>query len=504
MFLLLNLPDLDPRLADSVETNPKKLRDWLIALPMTNVIEAGRLVYDALSACNRTKIDPDERFKLLEQYRTTLDLLAGGFESMYTTHGLPMKESARQVANLARTLWQELSVGYKRALIDKVEKRSLFGSNKLTSQLIQIVLLLHYRVLKLCSRIYTALPEGVWQESHQLFRYAAENKLLEEPEEELTISHQYKRLLMLALADPMRYAPSELDKVIELTDNYASLIKFQAVTQLSSTAGFFLVRLDADEGPSFVGARTADDYNGLAMLIDTIELGKKLLRSLASLEQKVPQAQDRLKALMWLELLRRVSRQWTIAPKRLFNRMQTDSEIEICLGLAVSAQCAGMESLDPSSSAEPASPEGVRWRILNESPGGYAVQTQGAPTERVRAGEIVAIRPVYSEDWMVASVRWLQQADESRIEMGLQVMSARAQGVLLKPTIGTQDSRYQPALLLPEITALNQPSQIAAAKGMYSPLRELSVLTPDGELLLRATKLVEQQMGYDLFQFQAS
>ncbi|KAF0811936.1 hypothetical protein IGB42_03478 [Andreprevotia sp. IGB-42] len=506
MSLLLNLPEIDPKLAGMVETDPKKLRDWLIGLPTANVVEAGRMVYDALASCNRTKIDPDDRVKLLDLYKTTLELLNGGFENIYIVPGLPLKEQARQASQLARSLWLELADGYKRAIVDKLEKRSLFSSNKQIPLLIQTTLLIYYRVLKLCSRVYTGLPDGVWQEAHQLFRHAAEAKLLEEPED-ITIAQQYKRLLMLALADPQRYAPAELDKVIELTDNYANLIHFQGVTELASTAGFFLVRLDRDEGPFYVGARNGDDYNGLAVLIDTIELGKKLHRALAALEQKIPQANDRAKAMMWLELLRRVSRQWTIAPKRLFNRIRTDAEIEICLGLNASAACTGAMPIDPSidEDAPSTEPPSTRWRVLNESPGGYAVQTRLAPHEGVRAGEIVALRPPFSNEWLVASIRWLQQGEQSQIEMGLQIMTARAQGVLLKVAMpNTGNGGYQPALLMPEVPALKQPAQIATARGMYAPLRELSVLTPDGEVTLRATRLVEQQMGYDLFQYQPS
>ncbi|SMC29588.1 hypothetical protein SAMN02745857_03942 [Andreprevotia lacus DSM 23236] len=502
MSLSLNLPEIDPKLASMVETDPKKLREWLIGLPIANVIESGRMVNDALVSCNRTKIDADERIKLLEHYRTTLELLHGGLENLYTISGLPLRDSARQASQLARSLWMALADGYKRAITDKLEKRSLFSSNKQIPPLIQAALLVYYRVVQLSSRVYSPVPTGMWQEAHRLFRYAAESKILDEPEE-TSIALQYKRLLMLALADPQRYAPAELDKVIELTDNYAHLVHFQALSELSSSAGFFLVQLDRDAGPHYVGSRSGDLYDGTVVLIDTIELGKKLHRALAALEQKIPQATDRAKAMMWLELLRRVSKQWTIAPKRLFNRILADAEVEICLGLQASAACTGSRPIDPTADDDEAPrPAGSRWRVLNESPGGYAVRTRAAPSEGVRAGEIVALRPPFSDDWLVASVRWMQQSEQNQIEMGLQIMTANAQGVLIKPLTSNDAGQYQHALLLPEVSALKQPAQIAAMRGIYAPLRELSVLTPDGEVVLRATRLVEQQMGYDLFQYQ--
>ena len=101
-------------------------------------------------------------------------------------------------------------------------------------------------------------------------------------------------------------------------------------------------------------------------------------------------------------------------------------------------------------------------------------------------------------------MRWLQQMDGQRLEIGLQIMTVRASAVLFRPTIGREGERYQPALLLPEIQALKQTAMLAAPKGSYVGLRELSVLTADGEILIRAGKLIEQQMGYDLFEYHAS
>ncbi|AOY00504.1 hypothetical protein [Jeongeupia sp. USM3] len=497
-MLTLALPDFDPRLDAIVERNPASLRDWLIRLPMSQVLDAGRQVLDALASCNRVRIAPDERYALLEQYRTTLDLLAGGFETLYRVPGLPLGERARQAAQLARTLWQELALGYKRTLIDRLEKRSLFGGNRTAVLAIQQALHAHYRLLLLCSRIHMSVPGGFWLETHRLFRYAGENKLLDDGRDEGMPAGNlsYKRMLLLTLADPLRYAQDELDKVIELVESYAPLIHFQSPSKLAAAAGFFLIRLDRDEPPRYVGARNTDGVGNAALLVDTIELGKKLHRALHALEAKAPLAHDRAKVRMWMELLRRVNRQWSIAPKRLFQRIQTDARIELCLGLAASVHSTG------AGWAGAAEPPRSQWQVINESPGGYAVRGDAtlAP-ELARPGEIVALRVLGDAQWMVASVRWLQQHDDGRVDMGLQVMSAQPTPAMVRAA-GPHDAAALPALLIPEIAVLKQAAQLAASKGTYAPLRELAVDTPDGTLRLRATKLVEQQMGYDLFEYQ--
>ena len=103
---------------------------------------------------------------------------------------------------------------------------------------------------------------------------------------------------------------------------------------------------------------------------------------------------------------------------------------------------------------------------------------------------------------MVASIRWLQQRYDGATEMGLQVMSAKAQPVLLRPIGLSVELDFLPALLLPSIAALKQSQRAVTAKGLYTPLREFVVLNSNGEQSkIRCAKLIEQQMGYDLFEY---
>ena len=177
MPLFLTLPDFDPKLARSVETNPQQLRQWLIALPVGNVQEAGRMLLDALSTLNRIKLEPEERVKLLQEYQNSLELLTGAFESAYASPGLPMKDSARQAAQLALTLWCEIALGWKLALMDKVEKKfTFFPSSKMLPVLLQSVMFSFWRIYQVCSRLFQPMPSGMWGEIHQVFRYAAENR----------------------------------------------------------------------------------------------------------------------------------------------------------------------------------------------------------------------------------------------------------------------------------------------------------------------------------------
>lgn len=517
MPLQLSLPDYDPSLSSAVETNPKKLKEWLIALPTGNVQEAGRQINDALTSLNRVKLDPDDRAKLLNEYQTTLELLSGSFELCYAASGLPLKDAARAAAQLVRNLWQELAIGWKRALLDRSEKRFVMNNGKILPGFVLAVLHCYWRLYQVSCRLYMTLPPGVWHDAHQMFLLGVEGRYLDEPKEngaERCIAGMYKRLLVLALADPLRFAGPEVEKVLELTESYAHLAHFQPVTKLSNSPGFFLIELETDKPAQFIGTRHIELSDGKLILLDTQDLAQKLRRVEQAIEAKAPTSSDRGKVLAWLELVRRVARQWTITPQRLYQRIPAESQVELAAGLRSATFILHGGAAIPVQLADGTTPESTQphpedlllssWHVINESPGGYAIRLDTSPSERLRAGEIVALRSGVDAGWLACSIRWLQQHEDGSIEMGLQVLSARAVPLLLRPSIGAEHLPFLPALLLPEIPALKQPARIAASKGVYTPLRELILVNSDGEQRVRGNRLCEQQMGYDLFEFQPS
>lgn len=514
MPLSLELPTPDPRLASMVETDAKALRQWLIGISGSNVAESGRQIHDALASVNRVPLEADVRLKLLEEYRSTLDVMAGEFAARTASQGMPMRDKARQASLLLRALWIELATGYKLALVDRLERRSFFGgsNSKQVPYLIQQALLLHYRIYQLSCRMAMPLPPGMWRETHTLFRHVAELRQLDEPNGEEAgppVGVVYKRILLLALADPLRFSAIELDKVIEIIDNYAPVAHFQPLSHLASSGGYFLVQLDTDLPPHFYGNRAPDEYEGAAMLVDTIELGKRLHRMLHSLEAKAPVVADRAKIQFWMDVVRRLLKQWSIAPRRVFQRIHKESLVEVCSGLRAVTACAGgaqaetsADVLDQAGVGNASERAGQNWRVLNESPGGYALARKEAAPERLRVGELVAVRAQDSEAWLYGAVRWLQQSEDGGLEMGVQILSPRAELVLLGTGDDLPGMAPVGAVLLPEITMLRQPPQIVAPRGTYAQGRVLHTQLNDSTATLKITRLVERQAGFELFEFQ--
>lgn len=521
MSIALRVPEPITGHSISVETNPRAVKAWLVSLPPAQTAETARAIFDALTTLNRVKLDADSRLKLLEHYQVAIDMLDAPLEALFGSAAVPAKEKARQAGTLARNLELELANGYKLVLTERLGARFGFGKRDIP-ELIYRLLGIYQKLMWICCKNYAPIPAGVWQEVHALFRYAIQHKLLDEPDgaehPSKTIGGCYKQMLLLALSDPYRYHPIEQEKVHDLIRSYGAAAQFQAIGHAVHPAGCFLVRMDQDAPPVFIGQKPQDVDASNAILLDTLEMAKLLHKALHAVEQKLPTATDRAKAQAWIELLRRVSRQWSIAPKRAFQRIRANSRIKMMGGLRMTAfylnnatplfQPLLLDGSEPDND-NPPTLQGSHygppddWVLLNESPGGFALRLKPVPQNCVyRVGDVVGLRAHEEDDWMVACIRWLQTTEAGEaVEIGIQVLAPRGSAAMLRPTITHSGNSFQPCLLLPEVSALKQPPLLLAPRGSFAPMRELSLYTDDGEQLLRASRLHEQAVGFDLFEY---
>jgi hypothetical protein len=523
MSIALRVPEPISGRTMTVETNPKSVKAWLVSLPPANLLETSRAIFDALTTLNRVKLDDDARLKLLENYKVAVDLLEAPLEAAYTSAALPAKEKSKQTGTLARNLQLELANGYKLVLLDRLSVRFSFG-NRQIPELIQTLFGIYLKLMWICCKSYMPVPEGVWAEVHALFHHAIQHKLIDQPDADhpiKTIGGLYKQMLLLALSDPYRFHPVEQDKINDLIKSYGAAAQFQPLGNTPNPAGFFLIRLDSDSPPSFLGQRPFDVQATAAILLDTMEMAKHLHKALHAVELKLGAASDKAKAQAWIDLLRRVTRQWSIAPKRVFQRIRTNSNVEVAGGLRLAAYYLnGAQPLlqpmvlsDPIvDAADPITTSGASynapdcWVVVNESPGGYALHMEPIPQNCVyRVGDIVGLRAEGQDVWMIACVRWLQTVtDGNAIEIGVQVLAPKGQAAMFRPTIANQETTFQGCLILPEVPAIKQSRLIVAPRGTFSPMRELSIFTSEGESIVRAAKLYEQAIGYELFEYTES
>ena len=530
MTVKLSVPEPEPNL--TVETRPKQVAEWLAAQPLTNLNESSRSILDALIALNRTRIAEDLRLKLLEIYRDTIENLRPALEAQFTGQSLPLPEKSRIMSNVMRQLQTELACGYKIILLDHANRRLSFGSHKHLPLVVERAVSCLGRTLVVCYQTYAPTPAGIWAEMHVLFMYAVEQGVQDEAVDNLgqpsSVNLAYKQSLLLALLDPYRLMQGEVSKVLEYLATYGGHAHLQPLAPAGSPSGFFLVHLDSDKPPRALAHDAGVTDPRTDILLNTIELARLLHRQIQNLESGAhPKSQalpENARDFGYANLLRRMLKHWGVAPKRLFNRVQNNAKVDLCIGLraihffrsASAPRRAAVQDTQgdteimleladsPLDKASHQTYVSHNWHVINESAGGLALAKDPNSDARVRVGEIIGLRPAEQPSWNIGVIRWVSSEDPGHLQLGAQMLAPTATPVEIRPVISGTDTQFRPALMLPEIPTLKQAPTLVTVRGDFQPQREF-VLEEEGSLRnIRATRLLEQTASFDLFEFTAT
>jgi hypothetical protein len=216
--------------------------------------------------------------------------------------------------------------------------------------------------------------------------------------------------------------------------------------------------------------------------------------------------------------MRRLLKDWTLVPKRKFQRMANNNIMEICVGLRAAShfisfqpEATEMETLDfsgieQSGSAAIGKPQQSQfvtsqWAVTNESAGGLGLKCISGSTQPIRIGEIIALRSQDRQNWNIGVVRRVFSNKPEHLELGVQMLAPTASPITIKPVVAGPKDTFQPALLLPEIRSLQQPATIVAAPATYRSKLEYLLYQSSGISNVRAMRLVEQTASFDQFQF---
>jgi len=525
MTIKLSIPALQGASGVAVEIRPKQVKEWLDALPLANSFEAARKLADALVASRGARLGEDARLKFLEQYRHTIRVLLPSLQQEYAGKPLPLAEKAKQAANLARELLSELANGYKMVVMEIAQRKISFGTNKLAPLALQRVIESLGEILDICYETYAPTPAGIWAELHQLYWYAARQKLHEEvlaDEAGGSVNATYKRVLLMALADPYRLQQGQLQSLKAYLARTAALASLQPMAAADVPHGLFLVRLDDDRPPKALAHHSGVTDARSDILLNTIPFVRALHQQLQAVEGGTSAVAAGLPEAAsdptYQELLKRLLKQWGLGPKRVFNRVPADAAAFICAGIrslhhALAGDAGQLLAADESMEemqitvqvATSADRTGQHttyncssWQVVNESAGGVALSNDPRSVAKVRVGDLIGLR-TGGDTWGVAAVRWIQADTPGKVDLGAQFLSPRAEAIAIKPTITAADAPFQPALLLPEVPALKQPERIVAQRGSFQPMREFELRTERGSRTVRAAKLVEQTDSFEVF-----
>lgn len=518
-MLTLNVPRTEGSvLLKAVETHPKATAEWLARLPLASPADAAQQLVVTLHTLNRHPLSADDRHALMVLYRPVVKTVATSLESMLADAGVPPHAQQRQTGVLLRELATEHSIGYKQLLLTMTHRRFGRAAPKSLAEVATRLIAALYDIQHACYLTYSALPEGLWLEMHQVFQLAYSTGLAEDAIDDLLpASLVYRQALLLALADPPHMCHAELAYTRMYLDRLSGQVKLGPLTSPLAETGF-VVATDCDRGP---GTLSAMPKKG-DLWLETDALCRQLhelairLRSGDAPEQ-VGLPPDMENSLS-LSLGKRLIKQWRSTAQRTFKRYPAPGNtMQVVAGvcaihrlLELVPQTPELEMGDeadlPIHDVEPlfAAPTAVNashWAISNDSAAGLALSgAQDAPLN-LKVGDALAMRTDDAATWSLAVIRWIRMRDARQVELGVERLSPRMQPVWVRPLRGQRKASPEPALFVPGLPALKQPDRLLLPRNLYQVGMDAEVWHTPHQYTLAFGQRLERTPGYDLIDF---
>jgi hypothetical protein len=207
---------------------PRKVEQWLEALPKANLGETARQVYKVLLETNQLELPHQDRIRFLESLRESVEYITDSMRKHYIGAGYPLPEKIQKIAAANREILIAITTGYKIAIEDRLNSNFLFQDKKQLALLIHRAICYSGQTLLTSYQIYAPYPPKLWAEMHKLYSYADNHKLTRIGiadyqhmyVEKSTIKAEYLRNLLLWLTSPYRLRQGEVTKVYNTLERW--------------------------------------------------------------------------------------------------------------------------------------------------------------------------------------------------------------------------------------------------------------------------------------------
>ncbi|MBS0319560.1 MAG: hypothetical protein JSR18_03395 [Proteobacteria bacterium] len=510
MALALTLPELEARPANPPETRAAKVGPWLTLVAQRNPAEAARVIGDALAATNRVAMSDARRLELAEAYWNTALTLWPQLERTFMRTSHPLTGDALESAKAALTLAHELSVAYKHLLASESSRRIPLGGTRMLTALILRCLQCFARILSTSYLSYSPVPQRTWHDAHAVYAFARERGVhlmsIGGGEADASPESVYVQALLLALANPYGFHPGQLNTVIHYLHEHAHVAKLTDIQPVHRMAKAVAIVPVGHDFPPFSAAK-GGSIEGSRLFLLTYDLAFQLEEELQKLEAggaTPPEVKrDAASRLAYINLLKRLLRQWAIPPARQFNRLPSRARVAMCAGLhGVWQSSRGQHS--GNATAATGMPQMTACQVINHTPAGYALRQVDRAPCTLRIGDLIALRVEGRDALQVAMVRWFRNTlKTSALEFGCELLSDAPEAAVAASE-DASPAPLHPVVVIPEDTESTpeaSPAQLIVPPGTFALEQAVNLRRGSGSGYAVLTKLVEQGPGFELFEF---
>jgi len=479
---------------------------------MANHLAAANQLLLQLHAMNNADYSAKERFQWLQELQPLSKQLSTELRQSLKNTAIPLNRHQLQISQTLQQLLDAQAVAYK-LIITEIDLQG--GSKKIAPWILQesIYLATKYLARQLVSRyaLYQPEIENIWHELHQLYRYAEEHHLHDQPIDDTdpdtplpiphTIELAYKCIVLLRLTEPYHLLESEVENTYQLIARWASDCEFHRLGG-ASPQGEYIIDQASDLPPQYIPLDI--DYTPQqGILIDISEASTQLDKYL----QKILRQNMQEISLDGATLIERGDRDMLLRLGDALNarlvrrskRFPLEGSVQVALGLnachyyltdralfspqmdELKLRKDSQEKLHPQDTSTPFSiayREALEidrhhaqqafslnpWWQRNISPVGIALScTDHCAPRHAKVGQIAAYRSSHKRHvrWQLGVVRWLRTQPslegDGSLQLGVMNIANGAVPVGIKAVNGTgAGTEYYRGLMIPRQVSLKQ------------------------------------------------
>ena len=328
----LKLPEQDLQYLTIGSDQTKRLQAWVDELPLMNMGETSRQLYQYIQELNRLQLPFQQRFALLEIARPVILHVCRSLGKHYLNQSLVLPDKGRRVASLAQALQSHLASGYKLVAVHAISRVNDREGKRIVTAAIHRAISAMTDSLVRSYQLYFPVSRHLWLELHQLYLLAEMHHLssLEVPDsdfsqiESSTINDAYARVLLLATAKPNQLRQQEIALVFKATEVWSDLIE---IKHAGEDADLFVFDLQTDRPPTYRTHVSVADSE--SRYIDSRLLVGKIAATLGGNRPEGFELPDGMAD----NLLVHLQQAWGALTERSFKRLGQTGPIDLSLGL---------------------------------------------------------------------------------------------------------------------------------------------------------------------------
>jgi len=504
------LPQLAAQAAPEF-TEAASARAWLEHVPLANLGGAQQQMLQQLQEFNRFATSAPVRLEALEALRDAVNFVQIEQAKRFTHRALPIAPAEAKTFHDTIEVWSEMRTGYLRCL--EAAERNDAAMRERAGLLAQRALA--YTGLKMFHhyRAYRQLAGAEWRLLHRVYS-AAENLGVAEQTVKDYLNRDvhdtsprvaYLRALLIGIANPNELSQRQLTFVAFLLERWADKAKISRTPVSEEGVPPLVVDLAGEGRAERSGARAKEPR-----YIDAQPLGKSLRNRIGLLRKgespaKLALGEDCVQPSCE-QLLVLLYRQWLQPPVvRAHERKRSDSTAHACQDMsAIYHHIAGHEFRQPGGKAALTKEEADQvatfgrirestqqftaspiahlaleeWRVEDESALGIKIMRRASSSQGARYthAQLIALRLQGVKQFMLGHVRWLLQADNNDLFLGIRVLPGLPAAIGVRPSSsGTNKDKFVPALSLTAVPDLQAPPTLILPAGWYRPNRLIDV-----------------------------